>query len=136
MADMFSPEERSAIMSRIRAKNTVAEKLVFQYLRKQKIYFQQHYSKAPGKPDIALPRKKLAVFVDGDFWHGRGADTVSRLPKEYWQEKIRRNIQRDLENENELVSAGWQILRVWESDIKRKRTRDAELEKIAEFLGQ
>jgi DNA mismatch endonuclease, patch repair protein len=136
MADVFSVEKRSEIMSKIRSKDTVVEKIVFQYLRKQKIYFQQHYSRAHGKPDIALPRKKKAVFIDGDFWHGRDHKRLLRTrPKgDYWIKKIRYNMDRDKLNRAKLAKDGWVILAVWETDIKRKRTQPAELEEIAEFL--
>ncbi|RZD19594.1 MAG: hypothetical protein EVG15_00760 [Candidatus Acididesulfobacter diazotrophicus] len=70
MMDKFTKEKRSEIMSNIRSQNTKVEILVFRELRKRKIYFQKHYKKAIGNPDIALPRKKKAVFIDGDFWHG------------------------------------------------------------------
>jgi len=71
MADCFTKKKRSEIMSKIRNKETKIEKMVFKYLRENKVYFQKHYNWASGKPDIALPRKKKAVFIDGDFWHGR-----------------------------------------------------------------
>lgn len=122
-------------MSRIRSKNTKAEVVVFRYLRKEMIYFQKHYKRAIGNPDIALPRKKKAVFIDGDFWHGREyKKTVARLPGGYWKEKIKRNYARDKKNRKELTDAGWSMLQVWESDILRKRTQQEELEKIAKFL--
>jgi len=70
MADVFTPKKRSEIMSKIRSENTKAEVLVFRELRKRRIYFQQHYKRIAGNPDIALPQKKKAVFIDGDFWHG------------------------------------------------------------------
>ena len=98
-------------MSRIRSKNTKIEKLVFRELRKRKIYFQRHYKKCAGNPDIALPGKKIAIFIDGDFWHGYNfKKTKSRLPKKYWQEKIQSNIQRDRKNVVELKKEGWQVL--------------------------
>lgn len=132
---MFSVEKRSQIMSRIRSKNTVAERIVFKFLRDNKIYFQRHYNRVSGKPDIALPRKKIAVFIDGDFWHGRNYDiTITRLPKNYWRNKIETNVMRDLTNRKELEANGWKVLAVWEKDIIRKLTREAELEKIAKFL--
>ena len=125
-------------MSKIRGKNTKAEIIVFRYLRANKIYFQKHYKRAPGSPDIALPRKKRAVFIDGDFWHGR---TLERLIErrggdvdDYWIKKIKRNMERDREQEEELQEAGWVWLRVWDSDIMRKNTQEAELRKIATFL--
>ena len=128
MADVFDSKKRSEVMSTIRAKNTKAELIVFSYLRKHKIYFKKHYNRAPGHPDIALPRKKVAVFIDGDFWHGK---TIEQLlvrrggdENDYWIVKIRRNIERDKEQELALKTSGWRILRVWEADIKRKRTRE------------
>lgn len=136
MADMYSPEKRSDIMSRIRSKETQAEKTVFRYLRQHQIYFQKHYTRAPGKPDIALPRKKLAVFVDGDFWHGRTFDKVVRnhAPDSYWVTKITRNMERDKQQRASLEAAGWKVLTVWDSDINRKRTQPDVLMTIASFL--
>lgn len=135
MADIFDKKKRSEVMSRIRSKDTKAELIVFRYLRKEGVYIQKHYKKAPGNPDIALPRKKKAVFIDGDFWHGRNyQETIDRLPKGYWKEKIARNVNRDKKNRQQLINNDWSILQVWESDVKRKRTREGELEKIIKFL--
>lgn len=136
MTDMFTPEKRSEIMSHIRSKNTKAELIVFRYLRSHNIYFQKHYKRAPGAPDIALPRKKLAVFIDGDFWHGRNYEKIMKTHEgsDYWKKKISRNIERDKEQESELVGLGWKILRVWSSDIARKRTSKGVLETIEDFL--
>jgi DNA mismatch endonuclease (patch repair protein) len=135
MPDMFDKQKRSEIMSRIRSKNTKAELIVFKYLRQQKVYFQKHYDKVAGKPDVALPRKKLAIFIDGDFWHGRKyKETISRLPEVYWRDKIANNIARDKKNRKILIEAGWDILNIWETDIVRKRTRQVELDKIIKFL--
>lgn len=136
MADMFSQEKRSEIMSRIRSKNTAAEVLAFRYLRQNGIYFQKHYKRAIGKPDIALPRKKRAVFIDSDFWHGKDYDRLvkSRPSDDYWVQKIGRNIERDNQVRTALISQGWQLFVVWEADIKRKRTRDITLQSIKDFL--
>lgn len=136
MADVFDPEKRSDIMSRIRSKNSEAERIVFAELKRRKIYFQKHYSRAAGKPDIALPRKKRAVFIDGDFWHGRHFDRMlrSRPPGDYWIKKLEYNIARDKQQADELAESGWAVLRVWESDIKRKRTRAESIDKIILFL--
>jgi DNA mismatch endonuclease Vsr len=76
MADVFDPGKRSEVMAKIRSKNTKSEVLVFNYLRKNKIYFRKHYDKVLGKPDNALLRKKKAVFIDGDFWHGRTLESL------------------------------------------------------------
>lgn len=121
-------------MSSIRSKDTKAEKIVFSELRRRKIYFQKHYKRVLGKPDIALPRKKLAVFIDGEFWHG-GSKDVSRLPKDYWQDKIRNNMERDKKVQEYLLINGWKILRVSERDILRVRTRNEAVESVVAFIG-
>ena len=123
-------------MSKIRSKNTKAELLAFKYLRKRRIYFQKHYKHAPGSPDIALPRKKKAVFIDGDFWHGKTIDQVIRRrgPDDHWTKKILRNMERDQEQMTTLQEREWKILRIWEHDILRKRTQHETLVKIEEFL--
>lgn len=138
MPDMFSPSKRSEIMSRIRSKETEAERITFRHLRRNKIYFQKHYARVAGKPDIALPRKKKAVFIDGDFWHGRdyGRIVASRPQGDYWPAKIAYNMERDARNRAELIEKGWKLLVIWESDIKRKRTRTDTLEQIARFLAE
>lgn len=137
MTDVFSKEKRSEVMALIRSKNSKAEKLVFTYLRIEGIYFQRHYKRAPGTPDLALPRKKRACFIDGDFWHGRRLDELisKRGADDYWTKKIIRNVERDKEQRNELLQKGWTVLVVWESDINRKRTRDSTLKTIREFLS-
>lgn len=116
--DTFTKKKRSEIMSKIRSKNTKAELLVFRELRKRRIYFQRHYKNAIGKPDIALPRKKRAVFIDGDFWHGYQFNKIkAKLPKKYWLDKINNNISRDEKNRKMLRKNGWLVLRIWEHDI-------------------
>lgn len=106
-------------MSHIRSKNTGIERKIFTLLRERGIYFQKHYKKAPGNPDIALPRKKIAVFLDGDFWHGyQFKKTRDRLP-EYWKLKIEANIKRDRRNRGILRKQGWRVLRIWEHQIKK-----------------
>src|ERR1700676_285179 len=97
MADMFSKEKRREIMQAVRSKNSKAELLTFSYLRKENIYYQKHYKRAKGPPDIALPRKKKAVFIDGDFWHGRKFNELLKRygADGYWTKKIAANITRD-----------------------------------------
>lgn len=120
-------------MSRIRSSNTKIEKKVFKYLRHKKIYFQKHYRRAPGNPDIALLRKKKAIFIDGDFWHGwKFKERADKLPKEYWREKIENNIKRDKKNRRKLRQAGWRVLRIWEHQLKKKEAET--FEKIVIFL--
>lgn len=136
MADVFSKAKRSEIMSLIRSKNTQAERLVFSHLRSKKIYFQKHYKGVAGCPDIALPKKKKAVFIDGDFWHGRDFDRVckGRKNNDYWVEKIRSNMDRDKKQRAALRRSGWFIIRIWESELKRLKTRPSRLLKVEKFL--
>lgn len=120
-------------MSRIRATNTQLEKKVFKHLQRKRIHFQRHYRRAPGNPDIALPRKKKVVFIDGDFWHGwKFKESVKRLPKDYWRGKIEGNIKRDEKNRRALKRDGWRVLRIWEHQLKRKEAET--LERIEKFL--
>ena len=113
-------------MSRIKGKNTSVELVVFRYLRRNGVYFQKHYRRAPGSPDIALPRKKRAVFIHGDFWHGRTLDKLvqRRGENDFWTKKIRRNIERDNQAELALKASGWKLMTVWESDLKRKSSNE------------
>jgi DNA mismatch endonuclease (patch repair protein) len=121
-------------MSRIRSKNTSVEIAVFKELRKRKIYFQRHYVLASGCPDVAIPSKKLAVFIDGDFWHGyRYNKHYSRLPKKYWRTKIENNIRRDKKNRSMLRRAGWRVMRVWEHEINKDTKKT--IEKMIKFIS-
>jgi DNA mismatch endonuclease (patch repair protein) len=123
-------------MSSIKGKGSEAERLVFGYLRREGAYFQRHYAKAPGSPDIALPGKRRAVFIDGDFWHGHDYESrvKPRLYSEWWREKILANMARDARQNQQLNEEGWRVLRVWESDILRKRTRQVTLDTVKAFL--
>lgn len=132
MPDIFDKAKRSEVMSKIRSKNTKAERAAFRYLRKKGVYFQKHYGRIAGSPDIALPRKKLAVFIDGDFWHGRHE---ARIPtRGYWRDKILSNRNRDRSVESSLIAEGWRYMRVWESDIMRKSSAPDALLSIEKFL--
>ncbi len=134
MTDIFTKEKRSDVMSRIRPKGTKPEMKVFRYLRKEKIHFQRHYKRVKGSPDVAVPSKKLAVFIDGDFWHGyQFAKWKDKLPKVYWQEKIAANIRRDRRTFYRLRKDGWRVMRVWEHELTERRKEKA-LGKIKDFL--
>lgn len=134
MPDVFSKEKRSEIMSRIRSKNTLIERTVFLFLKQQKLYFQIHYKRAAGQPDIALPRKKRALFLDGDFWHGRDYNARSKKLSHYWKTKIADNIKRDKKNYLMLKKQGWGVLRVWERDIEKNKEKT--LKMIYNFLNK
>lgn len=120
-------------MSHVRGKNTSVEKIVFKYLNRKGIYFQKHYKRAPGSPDIAIPKKKLCVFIDGDFWHGRRIKQTYRKLTAFWKDKILTNIKRDKRNKHKLRILGWKVMRVWESDLKKNTEKT--LEKVVDFLA-
>ena len=121
--DVLSREQRHYNMSRIRAADTKAEVLLRKALWEKGLRYRKNYASLPGKPDIVLTRQKIAIFVDGDFWHARGhqdnpGEQVA-TNKEFWQKKLARNVERDKEVNDELTEAGWLVLRFWESDILR-----------------
>lgn len=119
--DVLNPEQRHHNMSRIRSVNTKPEVLLRKALWAKGIRYRKNYPFLPGKPDIVLTRQKIAIFVDGDFWHARGhqdnpGEQVA-TNKEFWQKKLARNVERDKEVNDELTEAGWLVLRFWEKDI-------------------
>lgn len=119
-------------MSKIRSKNTSLEKKVFLFLRKRGIYFRKHYNRVPGCPDIALPCKKKAVFVDGDFWHGYRFNSFKGRLSDYWEKKIENNIKRDIRNRSRLHRRGWKVLRMWQHDLEKNN--EVSLQKIIDFI--
>jgi DNA mismatch endonuclease (patch repair protein) len=120
-------------MSRIRSRNTSLELRVFRFLRREGIHFQKHYKKAAGAPDVALPKKKRAVFIDGDFWHGwKFKKQRPRLPAIYWRSKIEGNIIRDKSRRAALKRNGWKVIRIWEHELVKKEEKT--LQRIKEFL--
>jgi len=111
-------------MSAIRGKNTGPELLLRRALTRVGIRYRLHAGSVPGRPDIAFPSRKIAVFCDGDFWHGRNWATSRSHPefksrRDFWIPKIRRNIERDREVDRLLARDGWTVLRFWESDLER-----------------
>lgn len=121
MADHISPEARSANMSRIRAQNTKPELYVRQLLHRAGYRFRLHRHDLPGKPDIYLPRYRLAIFVHGCFWHGHEGCKRSKLPstrREFWTKKIQQNRQRDHLTVDRLANAGITSVTVWECELK------------------
>lgn len=126
-----SPEVTHKIMSAVHSKETRPEVALRRELWCRGLRYRKNDKRLPGKPDIVLSRARLAVFCDGDFWHGhnwaiRGYGSLEKELKRYskpWAEKIMKNIQRDQEVDRKLKKLGWQVLRVWESDIKKNVRR-------------
>jgi DNA mismatch endonuclease (patch repair protein) len=115
MADFLTKKERSLLMSKIRSKDTKPELAMAALLRRSGIGFSR-YGKVPGTPDFVL-RKKIAVFVDGRFWHGRDFASWKHKLKPFWREKIENNIRRDRRVNAQLWRAGWSVIRVWEDRL-------------------
>jgi len=119
MPDIFTPKKRSWVMSRIRAKNTKIDLRMKKILSEKKIKFEM-YPKMFGNPDFIIKRKKIAIFCDGDFWHGYRYDEKKKPGKMFWRDKIEGNIARDRRVSRKLRREGWSVLRFWEHDIERK----------------
>lgn len=119
MVDRLTREQRSALMARVRSYDTKPERVLRSALHRIGLRFRKHVRDLPGRPDAVFVRARVAVFVDGDFWHGyRFPQWSSTLP-EYWRTKITRNRLRDRRNFAALRRRGWKVVRVWEHDINR-----------------
>ena len=116
MTDIFTPEKRSWVMSRIRSKDTKIEKKTASLLRKNKLHYRR-FPKVFGSPDFVV-EKKVLVFCDGDFWHGYRYSRKKKPPKKFWRDKIERNMERDRKVSRKLRADGWSVVRLWEHDIE------------------
>jgi DNA mismatch endonuclease (patch repair protein) len=130
-------EQRRYNMSRIRSSNTKIETDFRKVLWRDGIRYRKNYKPLPGKPDIAITKYRIAVFCDGEFWHGK--DWEIKKPKiknnrEYWIAKIERNMTRDCETDQQLQNMGWTVLRFWGNDIRKDMT--ACVEEVKETIFQ
>lgn len=118
--DNITPEQRHKNMQHIKSCNTKPEILLRNALWHLGIRYRKNYSSLAGKPDIAITRCKIAIFVDGDFWHAKNlASNQVKSHREYWLPKLKKNKMRDDEVNDILTSQGWMVLRFWESDINK-----------------
>lgn len=113
----MSPEKRSAVMARIRGRDTAPELALAVVLRRTRFRFESQARGLPGRPDFAFRSTCVAVFVDGDFWHGWRFDEWRDRLSEKWEIKIEANRQRDIRNSTLLLQDGWAVLRVWEHEV-------------------
>ncbi len=128
------PAVRSATMRAVKSRDTTPERKVRALLRPLAPGYRLHRKDIPGKPDIAWPGRKRALFVHGCFWHGHDCARGARAPKsnaDYWQAKIARNRARDEANMTTLAQQGWRALIVWECELKNEA---ALREKLAAFV--
>lgn len=105
-------------MSKIRSKNTRIEKAVFSELKKANLGRFEYQPKITGNPDFAFHAEKIAIFCDGDFWHGYKFKTQRYKLNQFWQNKISANMKRDRRNRNKMKKDGWAIIRLWGHEIK------------------
>ncbi len=119
--DVFSQAKRSEVMAAVHSKDTKPELAIRKLLFSLGYRFRLQRKDLPGRPDIVLPRFKLAIFVNGCFWHRHEGCKLASTPKsrvEFWQEKFARNVARDQRNYAALKEMGWQVLVIWECEVK------------------
>lgn len=134
MTDNRSSESRSALMARIRGKNTAPEMIVRRLLHALGYRYRLHRRNLPGTPDIVFPSRRKAIFVNGCFWHSHCCK-LGQPPKshiDFWGPKLERNRLRDLENDKDLRRIGWRSFVVWQCQT---RTPESLVPKLLSFLG-
>jgi|GEM_PF-845211 len=133
VTDTRTPEQRKRIMSAVKRRNTGPELTLRRALWAAGVRgWRCDYARAPGRPDLAWPGRKVAVFVDGAFWHGHPSRHKSGRSGKYWDEKIAANIARDRRVDGELEAAGWRVARFWDFEVRK--SLPATVEKVREIL--
>ena len=141
MADVFTPEKRSQVMSRIHGRDTKPELALRSLLHRAGYRFTVNgplNRRLPGRPDIVLPKYQTVVFVHGCFWHGHDSCPHFRLPKsrrDFWQAKIEGNAARDLRNEQALHHLGWHVVTIWECAFRKKSDHPWLIARLPALLG-
>lgn len=128
--DRFTKEKRSYIMSRVSGKNTKPEETVRKYLFSEGFRYRRNDGRYPGKPDIVLPKYHTMIFVNGCFWHqhpGCRSATLPEANREYWESKLKRNVDRDKMQISLLEEMGWRVIILWECEISNKKKRQDRL---------
>ena len=123
-------------MSKISGKETKPEILVRKFLFANGFRFRKNDKRYPGKPDIVLPKYKTVIFVHGCFWHGHNCP-AGKLPEtniKFWLKKISGNIERDKKNKEELKKLGWNVITIWQCELKNKNERIKTFEKLTNTL--
>lgn len=131
--DVVSSVKRSEMMSGIRGRNTRPELQVRAYLHARGLRFRLHRKDLPGRPDVVLPKYRVAVFVHGCFWHrhpGCKFTTEPATREDFWRQKFAANVSRDLRNQEALLQAGWRVLVIWECGLRSKSNLEPVLQWI------
>ena len=132
MTDTLNEQQRHYNMSRIRSKDTKPEEIVRKYLFSKGLRFRKNDRRYPGHPDVVLPKYKTVVFVNGCFWHRHEGCRYASNPatnREFWNQKFERNVERDAREQKELREMGWNVIVVWECELK-KAAREETLERL------
>ena len=122
MVDVYDKAKRSEIMSRVKNKRTSPEEAVGEILRGLGIKYRRNDKTLPGKPDFSVRPRKVAIFVNGCFWHGHEHCPRAKLPTtnvDFWTKKIRTNMGRDRRSARKLRLAGWRVITVWQCSLRR-----------------
>lgn len=133
MTDVFDPAKRSAVMRRVKGRDTGPEKTIRRLLTALGARYRLHRKDLPGNPDIVMPGRRLAIFVHGCFWHGHDCARGARIPKtnrDYWLGKVARNRERDVVSRTSLEAAGWRVETIWECDMKDETVLAARLSSL------
>lgn len=136
MLDKLTPEERSKHMSKIKGKNTKPEMVVRKFLHANGFRFRLHDKSIPGRPDIKLPKYKTVIFIHGCFWHGHSNCRIYQMPKtrvDFWNNKISANKERDNDRISTLKAMGWNVIVLWECELKPTK-RAGTLQSLIEQL--
>jgi DNA mismatch endonuclease (patch repair protein) len=133
LTDVYDQAKRSAVMARVKSKDTTPEKALRRLLTGLGARYRLHRKDLPGNPDVVMPGRRLAFFVHGCFWHGHDCARGSRVPKanrDYWLAKVARNVARDARSIEALAAAGWRVEVVWECDFKDEVALTARLRSV------
>src|SRR5438093_1378356 len=127
-------EQRSRAMKRVKLRNGPLEMFLRRKLTERGLRYRCNVRSLPGSPDIVFSKQRVAVFIDGDFWHGWRLPAWERKLSRFWRDKLRGNRARDLRNFRRLRARGWQVIRIWQHDVKRD-PKDC-LTKIENAVGE
>ena len=126
-------------MKSIKSRNTKPEVFLRKFLYSKGLRYRINYKKLPGKPDIVLVSRKLAIFVHGCFWHQHKNCEITNIPKsnsEFWYNKFKINTKRDVKNRKEIETLGWKSLVIWECEILDKNRKRRNLNKISRKIDR
>lgn len=134
--DIWSKKKRSAVMAKIRSKDTKPEWIVRRYLFSRGYRYRKNVKGLPGTPDIVLRKYGIVIFIHGCFWHGHELDGhIPHSNSDYWRKKIERNQQRDKNNKEALKKMGWSVITVWECQLK-PAIKEKTLSKIEYYINK